>query len=133
MRLQVAGILVRDAKVLLCRRSATRSYYPGVWDFPGGHKEAGETDADALARELHEELGIHISAPVDPPLAHMVDAALGFDLKLWAIRDWCGVPENMLPEEHEAIEWLSAEQACALTLALPGYPEIIARAIASLS
>jgi 8-oxo-dGTP diphosphatase len=54
------GILVRpDGQFLLTTRPPGKSY-AGHWEFPGGKFEAGETVEDALARELHEELGVHV-------------------------------------------------------------------------
>jgi 8-oxo-dGTP diphosphatase len=53
----VAGVLVRDGKALVCKRSAARPH-AGKWEFPGGKTEPGETLAEALHRELREELGI---------------------------------------------------------------------------
>lgn len=52
-----AGILVRAGRVLACRRRADQSH-AGQWEFPGGKREAGETAAECLRRELREELGI---------------------------------------------------------------------------
>ena len=57
-----AGILIRYLKILLVKRSASRSFYPNVWDLPGGHLEAGESPEAALVRELREELGIVATA-----------------------------------------------------------------------
>jgi mutator protein MutT len=54
----VAAIIVNDGKVLICQRSRTDSF-PLKWEFPGGKVEAGETPAQALAREVLEELGAH--------------------------------------------------------------------------
>lgn len=53
----VAAILERDGKILICRRRADQSHAL-QWEFPGGKVEAAETPAQALARELEEELGI---------------------------------------------------------------------------
>ncbi|MGA8231103.1 MAG: (deoxy)nucleoside triphosphate pyrophosphohydrolase [Candidatus Acidiferrales bacterium] len=52
----VAAIIVDDGKVLICQRSRTDSF-PLKWEFPGGKVEPGETPAQALAREVLEELG----------------------------------------------------------------------------
>ena len=53
------GALIRneDGRVFVQRRSLTRRVFPGIWDVVGGHVEPGETLADALAREIHEETG----------------------------------------------------------------------------
>jgi len=130
LRSQVAGLLVRDDRILLCLRSATRAYYPAVWDFPGGHVEPGETGAAALRRELEEELGIVVPEHPGPPLAHIVNPVLGFDLKLWVVRDWRGNPENLRPDEHDAIAWLSPDEAAPLPLAHPEYGALIGQALA---
>jgi len=53
----VAGILERDARVLICRRRADQPH-PRKWEFPGGKIEGDETPQTALIRELREELGI---------------------------------------------------------------------------
>ena len=56
------GILLRaDGSVLFTSRPQGKPY-AGYWEFPGGKLEAGERVSQALARELHEELGIHIAA-----------------------------------------------------------------------
>lgn len=53
----VAAILEREGRILICRRTPEQSH-PLKWEFPGGKVEPGETPPEALARELHEELGI---------------------------------------------------------------------------
>lgn len=59
------GIVVgADGRVLICRRGEGGSF-AGYWEFPGGKCEAGETPADAVRREIREELGIQVT-PVTP-------------------------------------------------------------------
>jgi 8-oxo-dGTP diphosphatase len=53
----VAAILEREGRILICQRTARQSH-PLKWEFPGGKIEPGESPAQALERELHEELGI---------------------------------------------------------------------------
>lgn len=66
------GVLIRpDGGFLLTSRPVGK-VYAGYWEFPGGKLEAGETVAQALSRELHEELGITIG-PVMPWRVEMVD------------------------------------------------------------
>jgi mutator protein MutT len=54
----VAALLERDGRVLICRRKREQ-WHPLQWEFPGGKVEQGETPAQAVARELAEELDIH--------------------------------------------------------------------------
>ena len=53
----VAAIIEREGRILICQRAPGQSH-PLKWEFPGGKVEPGETTAQALARELEEELGI---------------------------------------------------------------------------
>jgi len=53
----VAGIIVKDNKILIAQR-AKKDDLCGKWEFPGGKMEAGETEQECLKRELFEELGI---------------------------------------------------------------------------
>ena len=57
----VAGLIFRDGRLLACQRHE-KSAFPLKWEFPGGKVESGESDADALRRELKEELGISVNA-----------------------------------------------------------------------
>ncbi|HVV47658.1 MAG TPA: (deoxy)nucleoside triphosphate pyrophosphohydrolase [Bryobacteraceae bacterium] len=58
----VAGIMVREGRILICRRRADQPH-PLKWEFPGGKVEAGESPENALRRELREELGIEAGLP----------------------------------------------------------------------
>ena len=55
----VAGLIEREGRILICRRSAS-GRYPLKWEFPGGKVEPQETPEDALARELEEELALRV-------------------------------------------------------------------------
>jgi 8-oxo-dGTP diphosphatase len=58
-----AAIIVREGRYLIARRRAG-THLAGLWEFPGGKREAGESLADCLRREVREELGIEITEPV---------------------------------------------------------------------
>ena len=120
----VAAVLFDGARVLLCHRHPQRSYFPGVWDFPGGHILAGEQPADALTRELREEVGVTICGAADRPLLVVREGEL--DMSVWLIRQWSGTPVNAAPDEHVAIAWFAPQQAAQLTLAHPTYPPVLA-------
>jgi mutator protein MutT len=55
----VAAILENSGKILICRRQANGAF-PNQWEFPGGKVGDGESDEEALQREIQEELGIDI-------------------------------------------------------------------------
>lgn len=123
----VGGLLVRDERLLLCRRSPDRAVLPGVWDVPGGHVEEGESPGECLTRELHEELGIAIDPPSDDPWARL---RLGhFDLSLFVIDRWAGEPVNVSPAEHDRIRWVGEAELARLPLAHPVYLPLLRRGL----
>jgi 8-oxo-dGTP diphosphatase len=123
----VAAALVRDGRVLLCHRSAKREWYPNVWDLPGGHIEPTESPAGALARELHEELGITVEPPAGPAFA-VVEAA-DFDMQIWLVTEWVGNVRNAAPLEHDDLVWYAAADLSGLALAHASYQALIPRAL----
>lgn len=123
----VAGLLVRESRVLLCHRRSTLRWYPDVWDLPGGHVEASEGATAALVRELQEELAIKVAEPEEECLFHL--RGDGFDLSVWQISTWVGVPSNAAPEEHDGIGWFSDCDVRTLPLAHPGYLPLISRSL----
>jgi 8-oxo-dGTP diphosphatase len=108
----VLGALVRDGRVLLAHRRPTKRAYPNVWDLPGGVMEAGETELDALARELHEELGVRIAAGTASHLCLVTGGPAEAQalLSAWLVRDWQGTPTNVAPEEHDDLAWFGLEE-----------------------
>ena len=62
-RVHVAvGVIVNEQRQVLLTRRHNDAHQGGLWEFPGGKVEAGESVVDALARELAEELGISVLA-----------------------------------------------------------------------
>lgn len=127
MRECVAAFVVKNGKILLGRRSATREFYPDVWDAFGGHQKAGESDEQTLRRELMEELGIvptiwKFLITVDEP--NPLENGEG-NYHFYLITDFTGEARNLQPAEHAFIEWFSFEEALQLEFADPLYAEMI--------
>lgn len=97
-----AAVLQRpDGAFLLAQRPAGK-VYAGYWEFPGGKIEPNEPAPDALARELHEELGIDIGTPY-PWLTRVYTYPHGtVRLQFFKIFDWRNEPH---PREDQAISW----------------------------
>ena len=96
-----AGIIRREGKILICQRGEGRQN-AGLWEFPGGKQEAGETAAVCLRRELQEEL----SLPVTEPRLLCTREAQGI------VFDFLTCETNAEPvlTEHAAYEWIAPRQ-----------------------
>ena len=97
-----------DGRVLLAQRPAGKSM-AGLWEFPGGKVEAGETPEAALVRELHEELGIETWDSCLSPLTFASHSYDDFHLlmPLFVCRKWNGVPQ---PREGQTLKWVHAKE-----------------------
>ena len=118
MHAVVTGVLIESGAVLLVHRRPTKRAFPNVWDLPGGQVEAGESELQALAREMHEELGVHIVAESASRLG-VVHASVGEDavhVGVWHIGDWVGSPTNRAPDEHDDLEWVRISELGRLPL-----------------
>lgn len=95
-----------DGRVLLAERPAGKSM-AGLWEFPGGKVEPGETPEAALIRELHEELGIQTWNSCLAPLSFASHAYENFHLlmPLFACRKWQGI---VTPREGQRLAWVRA-------------------------
>lgn len=96
-----------DGRVLLAQRPAGKSM-AGLWEFPGGKVEPGETPEAALIRELHEELGISTWRSCLAPLTFASHSYPDFHLlmPLFACRRWDGVVQG---REGQEIAWVRPE------------------------
>ncbi len=100
-----AALVDPDGRVLLAQRPEGKAM-AGLWEFPGGKVEAGETPEAALIRELAEELGIETWASCLAPLSFASHAYPGFHLlmPLYVCRKWGGGAPQ--PREHAALKWV---------------------------
>jgi 8-oxo-dGTP diphosphatase len=99
-----AALIDRDARVLLAQRPAGKAM-AGLWEFPGGKVDGGETPEAALIRELAEELGIDVRANCLVPFTFASHSYPDFHLlmPLYVCRQWSGTP---LPREGQRLAWV---------------------------
>jgi 8-oxo-dGTP diphosphatase len=104
MLVAACALVDPDRRVLIAQRPEDKMF-PGLWEFPGGKLEEGETPEAALIRELHEELGISTQSACLAPLAFVSHAYESFHLlmPLYVCRKWQGTPQ---PIEHVALKWV---------------------------
>lgn len=93
-----------DGRVLLAQRPEGKAM-AGLWEFPGGKVEAGETPEAALIRELQEELGVDTWQSCLAPLTFASHAYDDFHLlmPLFICRKWQGIPQ---PREGQVLKWV---------------------------
>ena len=93
-----------DGRVLIAQRPPQKAM-AGLWEFPGGKIEPGESPEDALIRELAEELGIAVKEACLAPFTFASHAYADFHLlmPLYVCRRWEGEPT---PREHSALKWV---------------------------
>jgi 8-oxo-dGTP diphosphatase len=98
------ALIDADGRVLLAQRPEGKPM-AGLWEFPGGKVEAGETPEAALIRELHEELGIDTWASCLAPLTFASHAYPDFHLlmPLFACRKWQRIP---MAREGQTLKWV---------------------------
>lgn len=114
----VAAIIERDGNILLAQRSK-HADQPGLWEFAGGKVEPGESQPDALVRELREELGI--SATVGRYIASHQREVSGrmICLHAWHVPDFSG---TLTAIEHQKLCWCSPDTALTYSLAPADIP-----------
>jgi 8-oxo-dGTP diphosphatase len=103
-----AALVDSDGRVLIAKRPTGKSM-AGLWEFPGGKVEIGETPEECLIRELNEELGIKVTHACLAPFVFTSHAYESFHLlmPLYLVRRWQGF---VTAHEHEAIAWVKPER-----------------------
>ena len=98
------ALIDADGRVLIAQRPQGKSM-AGLWEFPGGKVEPGETPEEALIRELREELGIRVLPACLAPLTFASHAYEKFHLlmPLYVCRKFDGMPKG---REGQALKWV---------------------------
>jgi (d)CTP diphosphatase len=107
----VAAVVQRGNSYLVCQRPNTKRH-GGLWEFPGGKIHLGETDEEAVRRELHEELSLALQTCGDA-IAEISDPNSAFTIAF--------IPATVTGEpelhEHTAIEWAAPDALLQMPLA----------------
>jgi len=107
-RVEVALGVLQDAsgRVLVARRGDGQ-HLAGLWEFPGGKVEPGESPAAALARELREELGVEVAAATPCLAIQHVYPGRAVMLRVFRVTRWSGSPHG---RDGQPLEWRDARQ-----------------------
>ena len=125
MKRVVAGLIVKDGKLLVCQRTRHQTM-PLKWEFPGGKIEEGEQPRDALRRELEEELGINATIGDElVRIQHEYPNGGIVELRFFVVRDFKGELENRIfrdlqwswPKDLPAFDFLEADLTLVRDLA----------------
>lgn len=118
------ALLDQDRRVLMQRRRLD-SAHGGLWEFPGGKVEAGESPESALVREIAEELGVTIHIGDLAPIAFASGTTTGpsvvrpLVILLYTCTRWNGEPQCL---EGEAIAWCAVDDLPSLEMPPLDYP-----------
>ena len=101
----VASIIHQDGKILATQRGYGE--YKGLWEFPGGKMEPGETEEQAIVREIREELNVEIE--VEKKVCTVEYDYPAFHLTMHCF--WCNIRSGVLElKEHQSARWLSPSE-----------------------
>ncbi len=109
VRVVAAALYDAAGRVLITERPAGK-HMAGFWEFPGGKVDAGESDEAALARELHEELGVRVTAA-----RHLMSLTHRYpdrtvELSLWVVERYSGEPSGL---DGQGLRWVEPGQLAA--------------------
>ena len=107
----LAAVVRRDDTLLVCQRPPHKRH-GGLWEFPGGKQEPGESDADSIRRELLEELGVEPTAVGDEHFA-IGDPGSPFLIAFVPT----GIDGEPACHEHTALRWATLDELATMPLA----------------
>lgn len=101
----VAAIIHQEGRILATQRGYGE--WKGMWEFPGGKMEAGETEEEAIVREIREELCVSIR--VERKVCTVEYDYPQFHLRMHCF--WCSIAEGVLElKEHQSAQWLESTE-----------------------
>ena len=102
-----AAIIEKEGKILIAKRKAGDDLFSGLWEFPGGKIEEGETPEECIARELKEELDIEVEVgELITSNKHKYPHGI-FELLAYRVKHVSG---EMVLNDHEEIKWVTADE-----------------------
>ena len=127
-----AGVLVVDGRVLLEKRRADAPVYAGCWDIPGGHLQPGEAPAQALCREMREEIGIAIDecflGTVQEDRERQRTSGRVYRHYVYVVSRFRGIPGA---REHQRLQWWPLDMALETGSLNPLAAEALRRFVAA--
>ncbi|MFG1172387.1 pyrimidine (deoxy)nucleoside triphosphate diphosphatase [Erwiniaceae bacterium CAU 1747] len=114
----VAALILRHGRLLLAQRGP-QGDQPGLWEFPGGKVDAGESQPQALRRELNEELAIDATIGAYIASESRVVGERTINLHAWQVTDFSGEPVAIC---HQALTWVEPAEAFSFALAPADIP-----------
>ena len=111
-RIRVLAAVVRRGDRYLVAQRPTAKRHGGLWEFPGGKLEPGESTEDGLRRELREELGVRLERAGDHLLS-VADPGSAFRIEFIEV-SFAGEPQCL---EHQRVAWMSVAELRGLDLA----------------
>ena len=121
-RVSASGIILKDKKILLCKRSSSERYFSGCWTVPGGKKDIGESIKDTVTREVEEEIGLNFKPKKKLGEFELITEDF-HNVSHVFMGDWVGVP-TITSTEVEQVNWVSYPQLKNLKLAF-SYRDVI--------
>ena len=107
-----AAVINKNGKLLLCQRALDKRY-GGLWEFPGGKLEPGETFLQAAKRELAEELNVDILS-LGIHYLSVEDPGSNFIINFWETK----IAGTLKPNEHNDIAWAPPQDLLSYDLAV---------------
>lgn len=112
----VIGIIINEQKQILVEQRSSHLPYAGYWAFPGGKVELNEKIADALNREMLEEIGIIVKTAEPLHILQFQYPDKVVELHTWRINDYSGIPSGC---ENQLIRWVDKNELLNLQFLPP--------------